>query len=224
MSKRLTVRAVMAAVAVAGGLLVPAGGAVADPTPPPGTEEPDLGGLLGGAIPLPPIGVDISHSMYAANTQIRLNDLGLLFADFKGGINLTTRSSGTEGITLEEQGFRMEADLNHADPSSGYRLVLERDQEQTGPLSTLTVADGGGVEMLIHIPMRVSYVDKATGKETVVGSTAPGRHATLRCADVKVFPAVNQPCSLRDPVTLLNAAGAERGALEIFDVLMNQSA
>ncbi|MGY5002842.1 hypothetical protein [Streptomyces griseus] len=190
---------------------------------------PDLGALISGQIPLPPVGVDIPCSMYASNVPLQLNILGALVLDFKGGINLTVRTSKEDGIVLEVQGFRVEADLSPKTPQSGTLIAITTANATLTPLSALQIAGAGGLEMLIHLSLVFSTIDKATGTETVIAATDPKKYATLRAADVKAFPPVNQQYTLQVPVKLYPQGGSEAeeaepvGVLEGFDAIWNQS-
>ncbi|MFF5426395.1 MULTISPECIES: hypothetical protein [unclassified Streptomyces] len=190
----------------------------------------DLDSLIGGLVPLPPVGVDIPCSMYGANTPLKINILGTLTLDFKGGFNTTVRTSSTDGIVLEIQGFRVEADTSPSTPSSGTLIALSKSDATTAPLSVLQIASPGGLEMLLHLPLTVEVIDKATGETHARLATAPTKHATLRAVDVKAFPPVNQLYTLQEPVQLYPAddsaaAGTEPvGALEGADFIVNQSA
>ncbi|MGW2707326.1 twin-arginine translocation signal domain-containing protein [Streptomyces sp. NPDC001340] len=178
------------------------------------------------SFPLPPVGTDIPCSMYAANVPFKLNPLGALTLDFKGGINFTVRTSNPDGIVLEVQGFRMEADLSPSTPRSGTVIVLTRSNETLTPLSVLTSAG----QLLVHLSLTVTSIDKATGEETGLGSTDPAKYATLRSENVNSFPPVNQLWTLKEPVTLYEPGGSAAqgspvvGTLEGFNVIVNQSA
>ncbi|MFG3509417.1 hypothetical protein ACGF5F_28390 [Streptomyces sp. NPDC047821] len=186
--------------------------------------------MIGGLVPLPPIGVDIPCSMYGANVPLKINILGALTLDFKGGFNTTVRTSSTDGIILEVQSFRVEADTSPSTPSSGTLIALAKSNATTAPPSVLHIASSGGLEMLLRLPLTVEVIDKATGETHMRLATAPTEHATLRAADVRQFPPVNQLYGLQDPVQLYpvdgNAAGGTEpaGALEGADFIVNQSA
>ncbi|WP_326762756.1 twin-arginine translocation signal domain-containing protein [Streptomyces phaeochromogenes] len=183
------------------------------------------GKIASGKIPLPPVGTNIPCSMYAANVPLKLNALGALTLDFKGGINLHVRSSNTDGLTLEVVEFRVEADTSPSTPNSGTVFVLKRSNASLAPLSTVT-ADG---QAFLRIPLTVATVDKATEQETVIASSDPAKYATLSAQNTKAFPPVNQHYGLREPVAFYAPGGsAEQGSevlggLEGFDVIVNHA-
>ncbi|MGA4862152.1 hypothetical protein ACPB9J_05885 [Streptomyces lavendulocolor] len=189
----------------------------------------NLGSMLDGLIPLPPVGVDIPCSMYGANTPLKINILGRLTLDFKGGFTAAVRTSSTDGVVVEVQGFRVEADTSPSTPGSGTLIALSKSDAPTVPLSVLQAVSSGGLEMLLHLPLTVEVIDKATGETHARLVTAPAKHATLRAVDVQAFPPVNQLYTLLEPVQLYPAddsaaAGTElAGVLEGADFIVNQS-
>jgi hypothetical protein len=176
--------------------------------------------------PLPPVGVDIPCSMYAANVPLKVNILGALTLDFKGGINLMTRTSNADGIVLEVQGFRVEADTSPSTPNSGTLIALTLSNATLTPLSTLTST---GL-LRVHLSLTLTVTDKATGEDVFQANTDPTAYATLRSENIKEFPPVNQPWTLEQPVTFYESGGsAEQGSpvvgtLEGFNAIVNQSA
>ncbi|MFE0805459.1 hypothetical protein [Streptomyces sp. NPDC058812] len=164
--------------------------------------------------------------MYAPNVPLKLNMLGALTLDFKGGIGLVVRTSTTDEAALEVQGFRTEADLNPTTPNSGTIIALTLSNETPTPLSTLTSA---GL-LRVHLSLTATMTDKATGEETVVASMDTATYATLRSDNVESFPPVNQPWTLQEPVTLYEPGGSEAqgsqvvGTLEGYDATVNHAA
>ncbi|MFI9585897.1 twin-arginine translocation signal domain-containing protein [Streptomyces sp. NPDC052236] len=181
------------------------------------------------ADPLPPVGVDIPCSMYSANVPLKLNILGALTLDFKGGINLGVRTAGEDGLVLEVQGFRMEADTSPSTPNSGILIALTMSNATITPLSVLRKKTGGGLEMLLYLSLTTEVIDKATGETLLMLATDPTKYATLWASDVKAFPPVNQPYTLREPVQLFEMQGdtvqtdKPAGVLEGFDGIINGS-
>jgi hypothetical protein len=174
----------------------------------------------------PPVGVDIPCSMYAADVPLKLNILGALTLDFKGGINVVARTSNADGIVLEVQGFRVEADTSPSTPNSGTLIAMQLSNATLTPLSTLTPA---GL-LHVHLSLTITVIDKATGEDIFQAATEPTKYATLRSENVKEFPPVNQPWTLTEPVTLYEPGGSEAegspvvGSLEGFHAIVNQSA
>ncbi|MGW0425258.1 twin-arginine translocation signal domain-containing protein [Streptomyces sp. NPDC003015] len=188
------------------------------------------GKALAAAFPLPPVGVEVPCSMYAANVPLKLNSLGALTLDFKGGINFKVLTTNTAGLVLEVLGFRMEADLSPSTPDSGTLVSLEQLNATLTPLSSLQASPSGGMEMLVRLSLTTQVIDKATGETVLLLSTDPTKYATLKATDVKAFPPVNQPYTLQEPVQLYLQGGSRAqgtdpaGTLEGFDVIVNQSA
>ncbi|MEU3749030.1 MULTISPECIES: twin-arginine translocation signal domain-containing protein [Streptomyces] len=177
-----------------------------------------------GTIPLPPPGTDVPVSMYAANVLLKLNTLGALTLAFKGGINLQVKTSKTDGLVMEVQGFRMEADTSPSTPKSGTLITMAMSNMTTTPLSILQAASGaGGLEMLIYLSLTVDVIDKATGQTTSMLATDPTTYATLKATDVKEFPPVDQLCKLQEPVQLYDAQGHVAGTLEGFNAIMSKA-
>ncbi|MFJ8082765.1 twin-arginine translocation signal domain-containing protein [Streptomyces sp. NPDC096205] len=193
--------------------------------------QPRTGRTAPPSLPLPPLGTDIACSMYAANVPLKLNVLGALTLDFKGGINMTVRSSGPDGVVFEVEGFRVEADTSPSTPDSGTLIAMTMANATQTPLSVLQPSPGGEeLEMLIHLPLTLEVIDKANAETLSMLSTDPTKHATLRATDVKQFPPVNQLYTLQEPVTFYEQGGSEAqespvlGTLYAFDVITNGAA
>jgi hypothetical protein len=183
-----------------------------------------LGDVLAGGALLPPIGVDIPCSCYGANVPLKLNILGALTLDFKGGINVCVRTSKADGLVLEIQGHRVEADTSPSTPDSGTLISITISNATITPLSVLQAAAGsGGLEMLVYLSLTIEVIDKATGESILVLSTDPTKYATLKATDVKSFPPVDQKYTLQEPMQLFDKEGVLQGTLEGFDVLVNHS-
>lgn len=199
-----------------------------------GTAEqegpPDLGGIIGGLIPLPPVGVDIPCSMYAANVPLKLHILGALTLDFKGGINVCVRASKAEGLVLEIQGFRLEADTSPSTPGAGTLIALTMPNATSTPLSVLQNAAAGGLEMVLYLSLTAEVIDKATSETITTLATDSTKYATLRATNLKAFPPVNQLFTLQEPVRLYERQGdtvqtdKPAGELQGLDIIANQSA
>ncbi|UBU08490.1 hypothetical protein [Nonomuraea gerenzanensis] len=173
------------------------------------------------AAPLPPTGVDIPCSMYAADVPLKLNILGALTLDFKGGINLLVRTSRPEGLVMEVRGFRVEADTSPSTPGSGTLFALALSEATLTPLSVMQASGGGGGELLVHLSLTMTVIDKATGETITAPATGPTKYATLRQSDVSSFPPVNASWRLHEPVQLLDPAGQVAGELQGFDAVVN---
>ncbi|MFD3532859.1 hypothetical protein [Streptomyces sp. NPDC058664] len=190
----------------------------------------DPGGTVGGSIPLPPAGVDAPCGMDAADVPLKLNILGALTLDFKGGINVRVRTSMAEGLVLEIQGFRMEADTSPSTPGVGTLVALAMSNASLTPLSVLRTTTADGLEMLLHLSLTVEVIDKATGETISTLATDPTKYATLRATNLTSFPPVDQLCTLQEPVQLYASQGGTvqmdnpAGELQDFDVTVSQSA
>ncbi|MGA5192704.1 hypothetical protein [Streptomyces exfoliatus] len=188
--------------------------------------SPDPGGMIGG---LPPIGVDIPCGMYAADVPLELNILGTLTLDFRGGINVCVRTSNTEGLVLEIQGFRVEADTSPSTPGAGTLLALAMSNATITPLSVLQIREAGGPELLLHLSLTAEVIDKATGETITTLATDPTKYATLRATNLTSFPPADQLCTLQEPVRLYASQDGTTqmdnpaGELRAFDVIVNQS-
>src|SRR5262249_25841113 len=114
---------------------------------------------------LPPIGLEIPCSMYAVNVPLRVNVLGLVTLDFKGGIRYRVESditSGLGGVKLKIIGFEMSADS----PILG-KVTLSQSDVDTTPLSLL--------EVISSMPMYrlTTYLDVTMTIEKPVGGGPP---------------------------------------------------
>lgn len=181
----------------------------------------DLGALLGG---LPPVGTDIPATVSAANVPLKLNALGALTPDFKGGINFSVKTSKADGLVVEVQGFRVEADTSPNTPKAGTLIAMSMADATLTPLSIIR-SDG---EMLVYLSLTVEVIDKATGETTTMLSTDPAKYATLKATKLKEFPPVNQLYTLQEPVQLYEQQGGTltdkpAGTLGGFDAIVNKS-
>jgi hypothetical protein len=180
------------------------------------------------AADLPPAGVAIPCSAYSENAALKLNALGVLTLDFKGDIDFYVRTSSTDGVVMDVQAFRMEADTSPSTPGSGSVVALTLSETVPTPHSVLSTAESGGLELLINLSLTLTVTDKATNEEVLRASTDPTKHATLRAGDVNQFPPVNQPYKLQDLVQLYPDGGSAAngdepmGELQHFDGILDQ--
>lgn len=166
-------------------------------------------------IPPPPIGVDLPCRCYAATVPLKLDTLGLLTLDFKGGINFCVRTSKEEGLVLEIQGSRMEADRNPNTPNSGTLIAITMSNATPTPLSVLQPSSTGGLEMFLYLSLTVEVIDKATKKTTCILSTDPRKYATLKATDVRSFPQPTSSTRCRSRSrSIRKAAARARGPLQ----------
>ncbi|MFC8495063.1 hypothetical protein ACFUJU_30565 [Streptomyces sp. NPDC057235] len=175
--------------------------------------------------PLPPAGVELPHSAYAANVPLKLNILGLLTLDFKGGFTLDVQTADTDRTTMKFKKLHMEADTSPSTPDSGTLFSLASADTADTPLSTLNSSS----ELRLHTALILKITDKETGEILARLSTAPGKYATLKADNVQTLPLVNQPLTLQEPVHLfeLSSDGTvqtdqQAGTLESFDAIADQ--
>ncbi len=91
------------------------------------------------AVALPPIGLEVPIASYASDSPLRVDVLGVVRLDFKGGIKFRVVdriSSGLGGVTLQVIGNEWSADS----PVLG-RVIISQADVDTTPLGTLEVVD-----------------------------------------------------------------------------------
>ncbi|MFC8438200.1 hypothetical protein ACFUJT_08375 [Streptomyces griseoincarnatus] len=171
-----------------------------------------------------PVGLHLPCSMYASDVALNLSGPGALTLDFKGDIEVLVRESGPDRHVLEVTAFRAMADPKPSTPDVGSLFVLQLSSTASTPLSTLTPG-----LLRVHLPLKVTTIDKATGEETTLASTDPTKHLTLRSENVEEFPPRNQEWTQEAPVSLYQPGGSEAGGsrvtgtLEGFNPLVNQA-
>ncbi|WP_282702322.1 hypothetical protein [Streptomyces sp. CC219B] len=156
----------------------------------------------GGRSSLPPIGVNARCTGRAERVPLKLNVLGSLTLDFRGGLDLGTRAGRSDGLVLEVRGFRMEADTSPATPGTGMLVTLSEAHAPLTALSVLRPLPEGGAEMLIHLALTLHVREKPHGDIVLELFMDPARHATLRARGATAFPPVDQHCTLQEPVLL----------------------
>ncbi|NYI07069.1 hypothetical protein [Allostreptomyces psammosilenae] len=156
---------------------------------------------------------------------MKLNILGRLTLDFKGGFTLGVQTADTDRTTMKFKELRMEADTSPSTPGSGTLISLASADMADTPLSTLNSSR----ELRLHTTLILKVTDKETGETLLRLSTAPGKYATLKADNVQTFPMVNQLLTLQEPVHLFEVSSdgtvqtdQSVGALEGFDVIANQ--
>ena len=91
------------------------------------------------AVTLPPIGLEVPIASYTSDSPLRVDVLGVVRLDFKGGIKfhvVDRMSSGLGGVTLQVIGNEWSADS----PVLG-RVTISQADVDTTPLGTLEVVD-----------------------------------------------------------------------------------
>ncbi|WP_217213176.1 hypothetical protein [Streptomyces sp. AC550_RSS872] len=144
-------------------------------------------------VPVSPVAADIPL-MRADDVPLKLYVMGALTLEFKGNTHLIAQT-GPDGLALGVRGVWMEADTSPSTPNSGTIIALKMPNATLKPSSVLQKATGGDLEMLLHAPVTVEVIDKATGETTLVGSTGPRQDATPGASDVKTFNGIAGPLS-----------------------------
>jgi hypothetical protein len=151
-----------------------------------------LGGLL------PPIGLEIPCSGYAVNVPLKIDALGLVTLDFKGGIRVRVEANlggGLGGVKLRIIGEEYSADH----PVLG-KLTLAQSDIDTTPLSLLEVVSNMPPKFkntLFHdFTLTVEKFPGATGP-TVLANT---RTMTTLNDSLPMFPPQGDVYQMLEPV------------------------
>ncbi|MHC0061375.1 hypothetical protein ACWATR_00395 [Nostoc sp. UIC 10890] len=172
---------------------------------------------------LPPIGLEIPMSMYAVNVPLRVDVLGTLMLDFKGGITVRVEAnlaSGLGGVKLKVIGFEVSADS----PVVGRVTISQADIDVT-PLSLL--------EVLRNSPpmfRQTMFLDITVTIEKPPGGGSPWvlsntKTAALLNDNLTVFPPQGSVYQLQAPVDLapVNAPNQVIAQLLQFPVTVSQN-
>ncbi|MDY7227389.1 hypothetical protein [Hyalangium rubrum] len=149
---------------------------------------------------LPPIGLEIPCSAYGVNIPLKVNVLGIITLDFKGGIKERVEaniSGGLGGIKLKVIGFEMSADS----PVLGKVTISQADVDTT-PLSLL--------ELISNLPptfRHTRFLDFTMTIERPPGGGPPLVLANTKTARVlndklTVYPPQGAVYQLQEPVDL----------------------
>jgi hypothetical protein len=150
---------------------------------------------------LPPIGLEIPCSMYAVNVPFRVDVLGVITLDFKGGIrvrvenNLTT---GLGGVGLRTIGWEVSADS----PVLG-KVTLSQADVDNDPL--------GALEVVSNLPptFRNTFTTSFTctvekppggGPPLVLTGTKPW---SITNPELNVFPPQGAVYQIQQPIDLV---------------------
>lgn len=152
--------------------------------------------LLGGLIP--PIGLEIPISCYSVNTPLKMDVLGVVTLDFKGGIKYRIEANlgaGLGGVKMKVLGFEMSADS----PVLG-KVTLRQAEVDTTPLSLLEV-----VGKLPPTFRQTTFLDVTMTIEKPPGGGLPlvlSNTKPLRLLNDKltVFPPQGAVYQLQEPV------------------------
>jgi hypothetical protein len=153
-----------------------------------------LGGLL------PPIGLEIPCSCYAVNVPLKVDVLGIITLDFKGGIKVRVEANlagGLGGVKLKVIGHEVSADS----PILGKVTISQADIDVT-PLSLL--------EVIGNMPPKFKqtmFLDFTVTVEKPPGGGPPmklsnTKTATLLNSNLTVFPPQGSVYQLQQPIDL----------------------
>ncbi|HZF49129.1 MAG TPA: hypothetical protein VE093_10800 [Polyangiaceae bacterium] len=149
---------------------------------------------------LPPIGLEIPCSMYAENVPLRVDVLGIVTLDFKGGIKFRVEANlagGLGGVKLRIIGHEVSAES----PVLGKVTISQADIDVT-PLSLLEV-----IKTLPPTFRNTIYHDFTLTIERPPGGGPPlvlsnTKTAALRNDSLTVFPPQGAVYQLHEPVDL----------------------
>ena len=153
-----------------------------------------LGGLL------PPIGLEIPCSCYAVNVPLRVDVLGIITLDFKGGIRVRVEANlggGLGGVKLKIIGHEVSADS----PVLGKVTLSQADIDVT-PLSLLELT-----KTLPPVFRWTLFADFTVTVEKPPGGGPPmvlsnSKTATWINDNLTVFPPQGSVIQLKEPVDL----------------------
>lgn len=149
---------------------------------------------------LPPIGIEIPCSVYAVNVPLRVDVLGIITLDFKGGILARVEANitgGLGGVRLQVLGFEVSADS----PVLG-QVTMSRADIDVTPLSLL--------EIIKQNPLTyraTTFLDFTVTIEKPPGGGPPlvlsnTKTATMVNYNLTAFPPQGSVYQLQEPVDL----------------------
>ncbi|WP_394830325.1 hypothetical protein LVJ94_27840 [Pendulispora rubella] len=149
---------------------------------------------------LPPIGVEIPCSSYAANVPLKVDVLGIVTLDFKGGWRTRVEANlgaGLGGVKLKFVGCEWSADS----PVLGKVTISQADVDTT-PLSLL--------ELISNLPpvyRNTMFLDFTVTVEKPPGGGPPLVLSNTKTArivnnELRVFPPQGSVYQLQEPVEL----------------------
>ncbi|MDM9580803.1 hypothetical protein [Nostoc sp. GT001] len=153
-----------------------------------------LGGLL------PPIGLEIPISGYTVNTPLRVDVLGIITLDFKGGLLVRVEANlagGLGGVKLKVIGLEFSADS----PVLGKVTISQADIDET-PLSLLEVTKNmpPTFRQTMFLDLNVTIEKPPGGGPPLVLSNT--KTATLLNDNLTMFPPQGAVYQLQQPVDL----------------------
>jgi hypothetical protein len=152
-----------------------------------------------GARYLPPIGLEIPCSCHAADTPLRVDAVGVIRLDFKGGIRVRVEaniSEGLGGVRLKVIGHEVSADS----PVLG-RVTISQADIDTTPLSLLEIIGNSPVYKQTMFLDFTCTVEKPPGggPPMVLSNT---KTAALVQPRITNFPPQGDVYQLQEPVDL----------------------
>lgn len=156
---------------------------------------------------LPPIGLEIPCSCYAVNVPLRINVLGVITLDFKGGIRIRIEanvSSGLGGVRLRVIGHEVFADS----PALGTVTISQSDIDTT-PLSLLEIIGNSPVfRQTMFLDFTVTVEKPPAGEGPLVLSTT--KTAKLLNPRLTNFPPQGDVYQLQEPIDLAPAGAPDQ--------------
>lgn len=148
---------------------------------------------------LPPIGLEIPCSCHAGDVPLRVDTLGVVTLDFKGGIRYRVEeniASGRGGVRLLVIGFQMSADS----PELG-TVTLSQSDVDTTPLSVLEIIGNSPVfSQNTFLDCAATIEEPPAGDGPLV--LASTKTASLFNDRLTVFPPQGSVYQLQQPVDL----------------------
>jgi hypothetical protein len=149
---------------------------------------------------IPPIGLEIPCSCYAVNIPLKVDVLGIITLDFKGGIRERVEANlqtGLGGVKLKVLEFEMSADS----PVLGKVTISQADVDTT-PLSLLEI-----IKTLPPTFRQTKFLDFTVTIEKPPGGGPPlvlsnTKTARLLNDNLTVFPPQGSVYQLQEPVDL----------------------
>jgi hypothetical protein len=172
---------------------------------------------------LPPIGLEIPCSCHAADTPLRVDVLGVVTLDFKGGIRVRVEENlraGLGGVRLRVIGHEVSAES-----AALGRVTISQADIDTTPLSLLEIIGNSPVfRQTMFLDFTVTVEKPPVGEAPLVLSTT--KTATLVNNRLTNFPPQGDVYQLQEPVDLAPPGFPDRviAQLQQFPVTVTHSA
>lgn len=148
---------------------------------------------------LPAIGVEIPCSCHAADTPLRVDVLGVLRLDFKGGIRVRVEANireGLGGVRLKVIGHEVSADSEVLG-----RVTISQADIDTTPLSLVEIIGNSPVfRQTMFLDFTVTVEKPPGGGPPLMLSNT--KTATLVSGTLSTFPPQGDVYQLQEPVDL----------------------